>query len=40
MYEEIYEMLYQEGRGKIEAIILTNFNSVGEEYEQKIVGLN
>ena len=39
LYEEISEILHQEGRGQVNAIVMGEFNSiVGEESTDKVVG--
>ena len=39
MYEEISEILHQEGRGQVNAIVMGDFNSiVGEKSTDKVVG--
>ena len=39
LYEEISEILHQEGRGQVNAIMMGDFNSiVGEESTDKVVG--
>ena len=39
LYNKISEILHQEGRGQVNAIVMGNFNSiVGEESTDKVVG--
>jgi hypothetical protein len=39
LYYEISEILHQEGRGQVNAIVMGDFNSiVGEGYTDKVVG--
>ena len=39
LYEEINEILHQEGRGQVNAIVMGDFNSiVGDESTDKVVG--
>ena len=39
LYEEISEILHQDGRGKVNAILMEDFNSIlGEESTDKVVG--
>ena len=38
LYEEISEILHQEGRGQVNSIVMGDFNSiVGEEFTDKVV---
>ena len=39
LYEEITDILHQEGRGQVNAIVMGDFNSiVGEGFTDKVVG--